>query len=239
MKAKPEAELPSEWADVLPPQFYGKPELRRAYFDFIANMLISKCHPETVLDIGCGTGDLTIAFQRLSVNATGMDISKRALFFASQSGSGFFCADIDKRWPVEDNTVDIVTAHEVLEHVHDPTYCIAEARRVLKPGGSVFVTTPTPIPLVSPLIRFMLRHEDCDVHVSEHSRSWWLNEFRRAGFSYFEELTPLLKKWRNRSGFFWELPNPERLFLRLGYPGRWIINELHSLFSRALLFREG
>ena len=238
MGVEPQANLLAEWADVLPPQFYGKLELRRAYFDFLASMLVSRCHPETVLDIGCGTGDLVIAFQRLSVNAMGLDINKRALLFASRLGSGFQCADIEKSWPIKDNTVDILTALEVLEHLHNPSHFIAEARRILRPGGFVFITTPSPIPMVSPALHFILQRDKCEEHISEHNKLWWTQQFRRGGFSHCQDLTPDIKKWRMKHGFYWELPWPERLFLHLGYLGRYLANELHSLFSCALLFQK-
>lgn len=47
------------------------------------------------------------------------------------------------RWPYEDETFDLVTAMEILEHLAlDPHYFFREAARVLKPGGRFLVTTP-------------------------------------------------------------------------------------------------
>jgi SAM-dependent methyltransferase len=45
-------------------------------------------------------------------------------------------------WPAEDASTDVVLATETLEHVPDPTVFLAEARRVLRPGGRIVLTVP-------------------------------------------------------------------------------------------------
>lgn len=47
-----------------------------------------------------------------------------------------------ERWPVEDASVDLVLATETLEHIPDPAVFLAEARRVLRPGGELLLTVP-------------------------------------------------------------------------------------------------
>jgi SAM-dependent methyltransferase len=46
------------------------------------------------------------------------------------------------RWPVQDASVDVVLATETLEHVPEPSVFLAEARRVLRPGGRIVLTVP-------------------------------------------------------------------------------------------------
>jgi len=46
------------------------------------------------------------------------------------------------RWPVEGDAVDLVLATETLEHVPEPSRFLAEARRVLRPGGRIILTVP-------------------------------------------------------------------------------------------------
>jgi len=45
-------------------------------------------------------------------------------------------------WPVQDASVDTVLATETLEHVPEPAVFLAEARRVLRPGGRIVLTVP-------------------------------------------------------------------------------------------------
>ncbi len=47
----------------------------------------------------------------------------------------------DGRLPLDDNTVSAVMSTQVLEHVEDPAAYVAEAFRVLKPGGQLILTT--------------------------------------------------------------------------------------------------
>jgi SAM-dependent methyltransferase len=44
--------------------------------------------------------------------------------------------------PFPDESVDSIMLTEVLEHVREPSEALAEARRVLKPGGQLYVTVP-------------------------------------------------------------------------------------------------
>ncbi len=46
------------------------------------------------------------------------------------------------RTPLSDNSVDIVFATEIIEHLSNPIPIIEEAFRILKPGGIAVVTTP-------------------------------------------------------------------------------------------------
>lgn len=46
------------------------------------------------------------------------------------------------RWPVGDASVDVVLTTETLEHVPEPKVFLAEARRVVRPGGRIILTVP-------------------------------------------------------------------------------------------------
>jgi SAM-dependent methyltransferase len=51
-------------------------------------------------------------------------------------------ADIGKPLPFKDGSVDSVVAFEVLEHVMEPALVLAEAQRILKPGGVLMLSVP-------------------------------------------------------------------------------------------------
>ena len=55
--------------------------------------------------------------------------------------------------PLADGSVDAVTALAVLEHVDDPRQFVAEAYRILRPGGVCVMTTPSPG--ARPLLEFL------------------------------------------------------------------------------------
>jgi SAM-dependent methyltransferase len=57
-------------------------------------------------------------------------------------GLGIVC-DLETKWPLEDNSVGVLRAHDALEHLHDPIHILNEAYRVLAPGGFLFTHTPS------------------------------------------------------------------------------------------------
>jgi SAM-dependent methyltransferase len=91
--------------------------------------------PGPVLDLGCGTGH---SFDRLAPRETvGVDRSAAALRGQARRT---IQADI-RAVPVADASFDSVLSSHSVEHVPDPERVVAEARRVLRPGGvAVFVT---------------------------------------------------------------------------------------------------
>jgi SAM-dependent methyltransferase len=94
-----------------------------------------------ILDAGCGTG---LMLQELAPYGTveGVDISDEALQFCRKRGlENVRHADV-KELPFGAEEFDIVTALDVLEHLDDDGAGLREFRRVLKPGGRVFIFAP-------------------------------------------------------------------------------------------------
>jgi len=52
-------------------------------------------------------------------------------------------ADLNKRWPLEDNSVGVLRASDALEHLRDPIHVFNQAFRVLAPGGFFLTHTPS------------------------------------------------------------------------------------------------
>ena len=52
-------------------------------------------------------------------------------------------ANLDKRWPFDDNSVGVIRAVDALEHLHDPLHTMNEIWRVLAPGGWLLSMTPS------------------------------------------------------------------------------------------------
>lgn len=91
-----------------------------------------------LLDIGCGTGWIAEHF----ADYTGIDGSPVAVAQAKKLGRNVSLGDVDKPLPFEDNEFDGVIMKDLLEHVVDPAALVTEARRVLKPGGMAFASSP-------------------------------------------------------------------------------------------------
>ena len=98
------------------------------------------------LDLGCGTADLTAAVASLAskapIDVVGLDVAFRWLVVARRRlalaglESKLVCANAEAL-PFEVDAFDRVIALGVLEHVDDPRRALGEARRVLRPNGTI------------------------------------------------------------------------------------------------------
>jgi SAM-dependent methyltransferase len=98
-----------------------------------------------MLDLGCGAGENTAALAAaLGVDRpVGLDWAAPALTKAADAGVLPVQALLDGAdLPFPDAAFDLVVLTEVIEHLVDTDHAVAEARRVLRPGGWFLVTTP-------------------------------------------------------------------------------------------------
>ena len=51
--------------------------------------------------------------------------------------------DLEGSWPVDDDSVGILRAYDIIEHLHDTIHFMKEASRVLVPGGYLFISVPS------------------------------------------------------------------------------------------------
>ncbi len=97
-----------------------------------------------VLDLGCGNGRGTQLLREGGKQAVGLDISRRALIRARQNGGKipYLQGACDAPLPFASDSFDAVYSAEVVEHLLEPEAMIRECRRILKPGGVLFASTP-------------------------------------------------------------------------------------------------
>ena len=99
------------------------------------------------LDLGCGTGVLTLALARRGLATVGIDHSEEMLVLARQKlaaeglGAELSTGDV-RELPFGDASFDVVTCQGLLHHLEDLRPCLQELDRVLKPGGSFFLSEP-------------------------------------------------------------------------------------------------
>lgn len=100
---------------------------------------------ESVLEVGCGAGELVGALAADGITATGIDISDAAVARASQAYP--VCSFVqhqveDRPWPVAADAFDVVATFEVIEHLLRPRELLLGARTALRDGGHIAITTP-------------------------------------------------------------------------------------------------
>lgn len=109
-----------------------------------AGYLLPHLHPGMVLlDIGCGPGTITIdlAAKVAPGTVSGIDYSPEVVAEAASAGAGvanldFTVGDV-YGLVAADSSVDVVHAHQVLQHLTDPVAALREMGRVCRPGGIV------------------------------------------------------------------------------------------------------
>lgn len=97
----------------------------------------------TVLDLGCGFGALAKALLEKDANVIAADIDNKSLriaktFLPKNKKIKIIKVNNDKL-PFGNNYFDVVFLFDVIEHVKNPSTTISECKRILKPGGILYV----------------------------------------------------------------------------------------------------
>jgi len=100
-----------------------------------------------VVDVGCGPGALVRALTERGARVTGVEISESQLAAALEQDPGHgarYLIGRAERLPLDDATVDIAVFMRSFHHVPrtDLDAALVEARRVIRPGGAVYVAEP-------------------------------------------------------------------------------------------------
>jgi len=101
--------------------------------------------PAVIVDIGCGDGLATEVAAQLNPGHqfVGVDWSADALRQARARGLGLIRAGVEESGlPLVSGSADVVIMSEVIEHLVDTDSALDEAFRILKPGGSLLLSTP-------------------------------------------------------------------------------------------------
>lgn len=94
-----------------------------------------------VLDVGCGTGYNLTLLEKYG-RARGVDMSEEALRFCRERGVTDVTLHEAEVLPFPDQTFDLLTAFDVIEHIEDDRQALSEFRRLLKPEGWMLIYTP-------------------------------------------------------------------------------------------------
>lgn len=150
--------------------------------DYIS-MLLEKnhCPGKKVLDIGCGTGNITIPLSKKGYSMTGMDLSEPMLKEAEEKCQAqkqkidWIRRDITEELPFEEGTFDaVISTFDVFSHLIDPEdlqFLLQNIKDILSEDGILIFDIQTPYKLREYLgdHTFTLHSDDVDYI--------WENEF--------------------------------------------------------------
>ena len=157
---------------------------------FIFKSLL-KNEGKNLLDIGCGPPSSSMkdgAFLNYLGYGQGMDIEPRNINFK------FTLGNIEKI-PFNDNTFDVVTASEVIEHIEHPMQALKEVHRILKPQGVFVMSTPNGNVLFKAmwgLWQVIFGSMWKDTHLSEFDRKTWIKLINKSKLFKLEQINSIL-----------------------------------------------
>ena len=96
--------------------------------------------PANFLDVGCAFGGFVAAAQQAGYQAQGLDISEYAIAHAKKQGLPIQQGDLSNN-TLADESFDVITMIEVLEHLPEPQKVLKHITRLLRPGGLALIQT--------------------------------------------------------------------------------------------------
>lgn len=98
---------------------------------------------DLVLDVGCGTGLITRQVHRRSPKTLALDLNRWALLRCGGNPHPVAMQGDAEALPIQDSSVDLLIATEVIEHLESPARAASEIFRVCKQGGRCVGSVPT------------------------------------------------------------------------------------------------
>ncbi|GAB2749022.1 methyltransferase [Terrabacter sp. 28] len=135
---------------------------------------ISGLTPGRALDIGAAGGGNTRVLREHGWDAVALEYGADGAEVAKGRGLPTLRSDATKL-PLADDSLELVMAFDLLEHLHDDDAAVAEVHRVLKPGGTYLVAVPADPKLWS-------SHDEAVDHVRRYTRDGLLSLLERGGF---------------------------------------------------------
>ncbi|MHC5066684.1 MAG: class I SAM-dependent methyltransferase [Planctomycetota bacterium] len=139
---------------------------RRIFFELIGQHL-GESGDREILEIGCGAGGMLGPLGKYG-RVTGMDISQDYIQFCRSRGYERVLTGSGYELPFPDDSFDLVALFDVIEHIPDDERVLSEVRRVLKPGGKIFLSVPA--------YQFLYSQND---RVAHHCRRYTAGRLRK------------------------------------------------------------
>ncbi len=167
---------------------------RKIIHAFLKKNLPSCPHTRQILDAGCGTG-INLALLSHFGNVIGVDCSEEAIRFCHQRNEQNVKLTNLLHLPFSNDSFDLITALDVLEHIYEDEHAIQEISRVCKPYGVTLITVPVYPSLWG-------EHDEINQHVRRYEPKRLINLLRENEFEIVHRsflntwLLPVAYLWR-------------------------------------------
>lgn len=177
---------------LLPWLYPGRP----AELDFSVMWLAAGARGR-LLDVGAGSGWLVEHMNRLGWQAEGLDFDAHSVKSARDRGLVFHQGGLPQQ-NFPEGSFDALTMSHCIEHVHEPAAWLAEARRVLRPGGRLALATPNSASFCHEQFGESWFALDPPRHLHLFNRAAMTSLMNKAGFNRFRVFTSI----RDANGAF-------------------------------------
>lgn len=138
---------PVDISQIYPEHYANAYKLSNAYLnkrEFKRRLRLIKEHIPTgkILEVGCSAGHLLAAIREQGYQVTGLEVDRRTAEFARATykldiiNKSLESAELPK------NEFDGVVLFDVFEHLTDPSGCLCQIYKTLKPGGKIIIKVP-------------------------------------------------------------------------------------------------
>ncbi|MHA2046721.1 MAG: class I SAM-dependent methyltransferase [Candidatus Thorarchaeota archaeon] len=175
--------------EIYGPKFFAKRHKLQWRAEIVCKAIINALEPESVIDVGCATGDYVHYFNSLGIKALGIEGSSAVLPYALTDK--IVICDMRKREIVRENS-DLLTCFEVLEHIEEE-YSDIFVENLTKLSDRILVSAAPP-------------GSGGHYHVNCQPKKYWIEKFMVHNYGYDEVITCLvkagLKPWIHRKELY-------------------------------------
>lgn len=132
---------------------------QRSYIEKIKKYLLDKdLRGKTLIDIATGSGYVAVEMAKLGMHVIACDLSPQAIKNLKRYQKELSLRNLElivcnaEKIPLKDNTVDYILANAILEHIPNEKEAIRGWKRILKPGGKMFITVPLKFRFIWPFL---------------------------------------------------------------------------------------
>ena len=174
----------NDWAD----QYDNNINPTRDLDKVVTQESLSDLNFSNVLELGCGSGKNTEWLITKADKLIGIDFSSRMLELArkkiSSKNVSFICADLNEKWPVNNNSFDLATINLTLEHIKILDHIFNSMFMKLTKGGKCFVCELHPKKqLAGSKARFKENGAEIILDVFQHSELDYVQSAEKAGLN--------------------------------------------------------
>jgi len=152
---------------------------------FVRDIIKNLKKEDSILDCACGDGIGIEELGRLGFDAIGVDLAEPKLERARKKNLKVFNSDMHDLSIFADHQFSVIICSHTLEHAYNPDKVIENFRRILKPGGLLFIVLP--FPDLSNNIDVHIAKDALGTSDEKDGENKLKSFFENRGFSIFEK----------------------------------------------------